>query len=419
MKGTLAIWYEPVRPAQGAEPSPTAGMKPELELHFNLWRDLPSGISVLDVGMLLEKTQDLGRLHLYIPAEVTKQTIKNLSPVLSMRNTLNAVFNDVVRQEGTLSHGYLIRRSNGDQDAVHSFGPDDIDIAPQDDDIAGAGTIIAFREGFCRRIADAPADRSYVRFRISLPGAASDTFSSELQSRDRAFVSTIGQLELTEFRLNERRSFPKAVAELSERKAVRIKTIHYFLIRDLERQLIMQHAPFEKVRRLETGLWADYLESMGPGRSTRVGTKLQERLVIYHWKAKETLTKTASGEVCAEQTGISDFVAFASFRGSTSHLLYYAIVIVLLGATGSALAAAMADFFGLPPFRMWRTLPTGTVGHASIVHFGVNLLIAAVLFAVILVLAYWRPISIGARFVWRLLFDRRHPGRNPMTIPPA
>lgn len=46
MNGTLAIWYEPL-----VGPGVPVHSPPKLELHFNLWRDLPSRTHFLDVGM--------------------------------------------------------------------------------------------------------------------------------------------------------------------------------------------------------------------------------------------------------------------------------------------------------------------------------------------------------------------------------
>ena len=43
MDGTLALWFDPLGDA--------AADAPRIDVHVNLWRDLPSGFDFLDVGL--------------------------------------------------------------------------------------------------------------------------------------------------------------------------------------------------------------------------------------------------------------------------------------------------------------------------------------------------------------------------------
>jgi hypothetical protein len=217
------------------------------------------------------------------------------------------------------------------------------------------------------------AGKRYLRIRIKLVGDAATTFSSEVVARDRAFASSAGRLELTEFRLNERRSYPTAIAERADLGRFLITTIHYFLIRDLEHQLVVQHAPFEKVRRLEAALWSDYVaDAYGADKES-----VADRLVIYHWKARPK----------EGREGIGDFIAFASFRTTSTSLAFYAFMIVLLGAAGSIMAALLGDLLsdmagppnpaGRFPWSTWADTTNG------------ELLALMALSALIAVIAYW------------------------------
>jgi len=325
MKGTLALWYEPALP-RSEDRGPV-----RVELHLNLWRDLPSGVNFLDIGLLLEDVEDMSRFYLYVPARLERTQIDDLYGIL--RSTADAVFNDVVELGAEGDDRYGITRS-GRADTVFRIREEDLELFHDEDAVFGTGTRITFREGLVERMR-AAAGSKYLRFRIHLTGAARNTFSSEVLARDKVFVSSSGVLEVTEFRLNERRSFPASIARRKDPGRFLVTRIHYFLIRDLEHQLISQHARFEKIRRMEAELWLKYLASAYPDGEDGLTTELAERLVIYHWK--ERAKKQAGND---EPDGIGDFVAFASFRRSTSSLPAYAVMIVLLGAAGSLLAAA-------------------------------------------------------------------------------
>lgn len=104
----------------------------------------------------------------------------------------------------------------------------------------------------------------------------------------------------------------------------------------------MQHQPFRKVRRLETGLWAPYLQGEASENLPAVSEKVASRMVIYHWREGE------SGRDGKPRRLVEDFVAFASFKAQTPSILFYIIAIVLLGALGSGLWTAIAPI-GIVP----------------------------------------------------------------------
>lgn len=410
MKGTLALWYEPAesgkpdRPAKVAwrfkAAASTANETPrvELELHANLWRDLPSGTNFLDLGLMLRCVEHMSRFYLYIPATLSPASFQDLG-VLRSGVTPNAVFNDVVSLGPERDSSYGVTRG-GETFTVHMLRDSDWELEPLNDPLFGDGTRIVFTEALCKRMATSTG-RHYVRFRIRLVDAAATTFSSDLIARDRAFASSAGRLELTEFRLNERRSYPRSFAGRAACGPFKITTIHYFLIRDLEHQLVVQSAPFEKVRRLESALWRDYVaDAYGPAneRSTK---RLTERLVIYHWKAKPK----------PSETEIADFVAFASFRTTSSSLLYYAFVIVLLGAAGSALAALSGELVNnwLPSIAWMPQLAPPRGWSAEVKTWS---LLLTTLFLLIAALAYGPVISVGIRRAVRWFWALTAPARD-------
>ena len=92
MLGSLAIWCEPVT-------SPAKGHGPRLELHFNMWKDLPSADDVLDIGFLFDDVRTIRKLHFYVPASVPLESIVDLSRVLHDDKTLSAVFDEIFKSE--------------------------------------------------------------------------------------------------------------------------------------------------------------------------------------------------------------------------------------------------------------------------------------------------------------------------------
>lgn len=377
MKGTLALWYEPADPARPE-------LRVELEVHANLWRDLPSRANFLDLGLLFKGVENMTRFYLYVPARLTAEHLEDLSGVLRSGVTANAVFNDVVRFGAERDGGYDLERA-ADPITVLQIGAGDTEFETLNDPLFGDGTRIAFNEQLCRRL-PAGSSRSYVRFRIRLVDDAAATFSSEITARDLAFASSAGRLELTEFRLNERRSFPASFADRADVGRFMITRIHYFLIRDLEHQLVVQHAPFEKVRRLETALWADYVAS-AYGSAEELTTRLANRLVIYHWKSKPK----------DDEKEIADFISFASFRTTSTSLLFYAFVIVLLGAAGSVLAALLGELLSNWFSATAATRLFGPWGSWSVATKTWSVLLVGLL-AAIAALAYLPAARAGARF---------------------
>ena len=316
-------------------------VRPEVELHFNLWRDLKTSIETnfLDIGLRFNTTfEPIKQFYLYIPCEVQSEHLSDLSQVLKFGQTLDAVFNSVISL-GDQGNRYYKTMSVGRHfTTIYSieFGANsDVRVEYLQNDDEGTGSLIVFTETLCNRIRQQQAEgclNSYIRFRLHLKGPASELFSQEVDVNDHVTVPLIGRLELTEFRLNEKRSYPSRIAELAREGQFYVKRIHYFLIRDLRHELTMQHKPFKKVRRLEGKLWRHYLLGNGGERSVAEYERLADRMVIYHWREEDQ-----------DKNPVEDFVAFASFRASARNIWVYLLFAVLLGAVGSSIATGATN----------------------------------------------------------------------------
>ncbi|MGR9408056.1 hypothetical protein ACU8MI_16145 [Rhizobium leguminosarum] len=357
MNGTLAIWYEPASKTALEAPG-QSGPKPELEIHFNLWRDAASTTNFLDIGLRISRPELLKRIYLYFPVEIKLGQITDLSEVMKYAQTLDAVFNSVVSVGKQTDLHYTTISDGGPFVTVHKVRPHvDIDLYPIADAPKGTGSQLTFNEEMCKRLVTDDGQDQYVRFRVTLSGRSRTLFTQEITARDRVFVSSAHRLELTELRLNEHRSFPRSIAGNAQKHAFAIKRVHYFLIRELGHALVTQHAPLRKVRRLESHLWASYLRGRPvTEKEAPAEEKLASRMVIYHWREGE------------KDKTITDFTAFASFQTSAPGLLFYLVAITILGAMGSSLAEMAKKEIGLNPsfvtcalalFVLWLLAWTG------------------------------------------------------------
>jgi hypothetical protein len=349
MTGSVAFWYEP---ANGSTKKP-----PEVELHFNLWRDLiVRGSNYLDVGFLfkaiavddIDTRDDVSKttdsFFLFFPGVFRLDQLSDLSLLMEHGSTLNAVFNDVVTITERHELYFKTEINAKPHLTFHKVNvATDIDIQTIETDDGRLGTIFAFKQTFCGRIGT--GDDHYFRLRFVLDGRTRDLFTSDTQPSDWFVVSSFVRTELTEFRLNERRSFPSAIAERT-RNFFDVVTVHYFLMRDLRFELADAHTNFRKMRRLEANLWRHYLRGTPPGQDP--GWRVRRALargaakdtIIYHWR------------VGNNSEPVSDFIALARFRVPTQNLIVYAIIIGFLGGMGNAfysIALGILSNFGLSP----------------------------------------------------------------------
>ena len=317
MNGSLAVWCD-------TTPRQVSGLEPRLDLHFNMWLDLPGTDSdVLDVGILFKEARQIEQLNLFLPALISREAIIDLSDVLHHDQTLSAVFNSMLSVgtdriiEGQINRRFEVRDS---KDKISLFVvcldlQSDLDVEQLQ---GNEGTIIRFTKNMFLGINEVGGTH-YVRFRIKLREDLRTLFRNASNPHDRMFLSGFHSTDVIEFRVNERRNFGDFLRKI-KMEFPKIEAIHYFLVRDISTELVQSHADFRKMRRLEPKLWDSYLRELG--------TSAPEKWIIYHWKEGGT-----------PGANVEDFIALTFFTKPRYHLLTYLTVIVLLGAAGSALQA--------------------------------------------------------------------------------
>lgn len=330
MKGSLALWCE-------QNGSIVDGHAPSLEVHLNIWQGSKKKkkLDVLDLGILIHDMRIFDTLKIYIPGKLEREAVSDLSGVLKDRKTLSAVFND------TLEVGkdrYYNDKKNYSFEAITnntvSFHVIKIDIKADlsfehiDDTDGQSGTIITFPKKYLEQFTE--IGEHYFRLRFRLDGSNRDIFSDVVEPKDQIFHSTFAALDTVEFRLNEKRNFGDKLRAIFERGTIPdIRAVHYFLIRDINTELVRSHADYRKMRRLEPYLWDSYVSG--------IGDVFPNEMVIYHWRAGGTVPNSH----------VQDFIAYAAFRRpQLTGSLFVAAFIVILGALGSAIFDLSLSFIG-------------------------------------------------------------------------
>jgi hypothetical protein len=319
MRGSIAIWHDTLD--DGAK-----GYAPRAEIHINIWkgdkRNNKRRFHLLDIGVRFKEVRSLRTLSICLPFEVEPEQISDLFDVMHHSSTLSAIFNETLSAGELQNNGkiftalderkkvqfYVSRCSESDR-GLTSIG------TGQD-----VGTVIMRNDGFFDRIRGKIGDQ-YFRLRVSVPFGAKNGFVSEVVPDDSAFLSTISTNEIVEFRLNERRNFSTAILDRLSGSAdlIEVSAVHYFLIRDMTVEMTQSHNSFKKIRRLEPEIWTRYLR-----KEPQI---VPENMIIYHWSS-----------IAQPDGTVESFTALATFRAYiTGRLRVYAMVVVALGAMGSAL----------------------------------------------------------------------------------
>ncbi|QUS38087.1 hypothetical protein RPMA_03870 [Tardiphaga alba] len=336
MRGSVTIWHD-------TSSIDADGYAPRVEVHVNIWRNnhrsADGHFDLFDIGFRFKEVRALKSLSMSLPFVVDATQIEDLFDRMHDQSTISAIFNEtltpgsiedenrcfaVTHTENKKTQFYVWRCTDESRRLSTAGGKDD------------RGTIITIDDRFFKRLQSRVGDH-YLRLRIKMPIGLPNGFVSTSDPKDSVFLSTISTNEIVEFRLNERRNFSTEIRDRLEGKncgLIDISAVHYFLIRDMSVEMTQSHAGFRKMRRLEPGMWTNYL----PGADFN-----PDEMIIYHWAS---FADKPSGKV-------DSFNALATFRAFyTGKLWIYALVIIMLGAMGSALQASIVAWLSKLPCQI-------------------------------------------------------------------
>jgi hypothetical protein len=324
MRGSVAVWHDTF-------PIDADGYAPRVEMHINIWRSdqrtKGDHFDLFDIGFRFKELRALRSLSISLPFVIGLAHVSDLFEVMHDTSTVSAIFNETLTPGTMLDGGNCFAVSHTESKGVQFYVwrcPDNVwqfsTIAAGHD----TGTVITISDQFFERLQSRVGDH-YFRLRIKVPVGMENGFVSSNDPKDSAFLSTISTNEIVEFRLNERRNFSPEIRDKLQAKycsLIDISAVHYFLIRDMGVEMTQSHTGFRKMRRLEPDMWDRYLTGC-PGFNP-------DKMIIYHWASLATSTSA----------GVENFNALATFRAYyTGPLWIYALVIVALGAMGSAAQA--------------------------------------------------------------------------------
>ena len=243
MKESIAFWYEPA--------SGSRGENRKVELHFNLWRDLLiANSNFFDVGIKFFATENdkqyrsFSSFSLFIPGRFQKSQCIDLGPLMRDVRTLNAVFNDVVSIDSGSATSFDVSVGTTEKLTIHQIVvSDDVEIEHINLDDGRTGTVFTFSNTICLRFSNSA--NHYLRLRFKLDVASRELFFSDSEPSEWFLLPSFARTELTEFRWNERRSFPPAISQ-KNLQYFHTTAIHYFLVRDIKFELISAHTDFHK-----------------------------------------------------------------------------------------------------------------------------------------------------------------------------
>ena len=115
----------------------------------------------------------------------------------------------------------------------------------------------------------------YFRFRINLP--KSNLLISSYRSKNIFFESSLYNIEIFDFRMNEIRNLNKSLITESINKLIDINKIHLLIMKSSNDILTLNSNELKTARVLEKNLWNEYVDF----------NILDKTTIAYHWKIEK------------------------------------------------------------------------------------------------------------------------------------
>lgn len=335
MAKSLAFWME------GRKTDKTF-----IELHINYWLLQHKGgkdFSCIDFGVKFRDLGEVESINFYLPFKVSKDNYYSRlgELICSRKDLIQTIFNSRHKSTVSTSNTSVDINFEGDGDddirfftqISHSPENGGVRISEVDD-----GSIITFPTVLFKPRDDSGENKlddrpGYFRFRVALNSQDKSMLSTSYKHTDRFVLSRIDSTEIVDFRLNEVRDLP-GIIQTKDLSNSALENIHFFLIRGVDSEFKQAHENFKRCRLLEKGLWNDYLNPEGGGR-----TIPPTHMLIYHWKDSDS-------------NGIEKFTAFAKFsKIIVTKFTFYAFILIALlmgtvsGAFGNIFYGYLSDLY--------------------------------------------------------------------------
>ena len=302
------------------------------ELHFNLWKIKHNKQNIykyfLDIGIKLKKESlPSSKLKLFInlPIIINEENkIEDLSKILIQdQDLLEAIFNKPIQYTGD-GTGDIFNITNDKDTTFLSLLSLASKITIEQKDIDNTTISISFKEDIVTNI----NGDIYCRFRIRLDNI--NSFSQEIKDNDNLLKSAYKEEELVEFRINEVRNMPdKLKAHFRKHgNLLKIRQIHFFLVRDNQANLVLSHEEFIRCRSVEADLWQKYIND------EEYTLNNNKKVLAYHWAKMQK----------KDEDDIEHYSSFAKFSYSKyDRLLLYIGIFILIGITLEVFGSLVYD----------------------------------------------------------------------------
>ena len=303
---------------------------PEIQLHVNLWRleAAANGLefSALDLGIMVLKAGLDHTVSLYLPFTVNAAAVIDLAKLLQTPEIAVAIFNENVRLSPTAGNVSEFIINIPDPLTCWKIASNEINFSPVNSERGGihsVGTILTFDS---KVFASSSSDQArYVRLRIKLDANGLEAFFTKYDPVDRGLLSGFDEIEVVDFRFNEKRNLPKDVVRQMDHLP-NVTQINYFVIRGITEDLILFHQDPKKSRTLESSVWTKYVYV-----DADITSQLRNA-IIYYWKSEY------------KSGGFKDFNALSKFRNRKTGLrsiVAYVAWALAIGAVGGWISTAL------------------------------------------------------------------------------
>ena len=305
----------------------------QFDAHINVWNvaNKVSGFFI-DFGLLITNYKQVESICFTAPFTIVKENIEDLSIFIHDKE-IQLIFNNssyAYTQVKTMYTGY-----KREEDTV-------LILPIKDDKNNFLKYCECFNDDFSIKIDlsnlnDIPNEINtiYIRFRIK--NIASQEMLSTLATKNNYLESAFTERQILDFKLNNVRTMNQYTLSALEAQGyilTKFKSIHLFVMVPSAYE-ISTWGDFSECRQLETGEWNTYLN-----KNISENTK---NILAYHWKQKYDSDKNKF---------VDEFAQLIKIEHKSTNIkmiVIYCIIVVLLGALGSALFDQIKGLIQLLP----------------------------------------------------------------------
>ena len=339
MNSSFAIWHEPKEEE--------TELKPNIDLHINLWVDEHKKDDVIDFGFMINNPLSINKFYFFIPFDIESKNIELLTELLVEKPKLaNLVFNRDVEITPTPKQIHNVKIKGVDKE----FYTIKYNLLKKINNTnLEHGSLLEFNFDN-----DLNKKSKYIRFRIK--EMKEDTIVV-YKERAVSYLSGVSNtLVHFEININEYRKLPSDVNQHAKKFFVDINRVDMFVMTDIKMEYMFSSIEEVESRLLETKEWVEYNDRLENQRDTNI------LAYQYTKQAKEEKNKQDEDTVKYFQ----DFTIFNKFNHEKVKYPSIALLVIFfIGFTGSLLSTVdliaifivSTIFGGISMFFMYPYLP--------------------------------------------------------------